>query len=152
MHTYSATNMNFLKRPGPESDLSVADPYWFKADLDPKPGHQGFDDQKLHLKNNSIFFWSKIAVSSYMRKFRREQLQSHAWLTASSIIYDYRRYLRISSYIRKPFLIYDFATAPLWIYKYEDNFICFFISVPGQKNALLALLTTRLHISSSLYF
>jgi hypothetical protein len=25
------------------------------------------------------------------------------------------KYLRISSYIRKPFLIYDFATAPFWI-------------------------------------
>jgi hypothetical protein len=30
------------------------------------------------------------------------------WLTASS--YDMVKYLRISSYIRKPFLIYDFAT------------------------------------------
>ncbi len=28
------------------------------------------------------------------------------------------KYLRISSYIRKPFLIYDFATAPLWISLY----------------------------------
>jgi hypothetical protein len=43
-----------------------------------------------------------------------EQLQSHIWLTASSYM---GKYLRISSYIyiRKPFLIYDFATAPLWI-------------------------------------
>ncbi len=40
----------------------------------------------------------KIRFSSYIRKFRMEQLQSHIWLT-------------ISSYIRKPFLIYDFATA-----------------------------------------
>jgi hypothetical protein len=30
----------------------------------------------------------------------------------------YGEYLRISSYIRKPFLIYDFATAPLWISLY----------------------------------
>jgi hypothetical protein len=28
------------------------------------------------------------------------------------------KYLRISSYIRKPFLIYDFATAPLLISLY----------------------------------
>ncbi len=28
------------------------------------------------------------------------------------------KYLRISCYIRKPFLIYDFATAPLWISLY----------------------------------
>jgi hypothetical protein len=41
-----------------------------------------------------------------------EQLQSHIWLTASSYM---GKYLCISSYIRKPVLIYDFATAPLWI-------------------------------------
>ncbi len=57
----------------------------------------------------------KIKLSSYIRKFRVEQLQSHIWLTASSYI---GKYLRISSYIRKPFLIYDFATAPLWISLY----------------------------------
>ncbi len=41
------------------------------------------------------------------------------------------KYLRISSYIRKPFLIYDLATAPFWISYtvYEDNLIFFFISV-----------------------
>ncbi len=44
-----------------------------------------------------------------------EQLQSHIWLTASSYM---GKYLRVSSYIRKPFLIYDFATAPLWISLY----------------------------------
>jgi hypothetical protein len=44
-----------------------------------------------------------------------EQLQSHIWLTASSYM---GKYLRISSYIRKPFLIYDYATAPLWISLY----------------------------------
>jgi hypothetical protein len=45
----------------------------------------------------------KIKFSSYMRKFRREQLQSHLRLTASSYM---TKYWRISSYIRKPFLIY----------------------------------------------
>ncbi len=49
-----------------------------------------------------------------------EQLQSH-------ILYDSRpphymgKYLRISPYIRKPFLIYDFETAPLWISLYMRN-------------------------------
>ncbi len=57
----------------------------------------------------------KIRFSPYIRKFRMEQLQSHIWLTASSSM---GKYLRISSYIRKPFLIYDFATAPLWISLY----------------------------------
>ncbi len=41
-----------------------------------------------------------------------EQLQSHIWLTASSYM---GKYFRISTYFRKPFLTYDFATAPLWI-------------------------------------
>ncbi len=40
------------------------------------------------------------------------------------------KYLRISSYIRRPFLIYDFTTAPLRIslYTYKENLILFFIS------------------------
>ncbi len=46
-----------------------------------------------------------------------EQLQSH--MTNGLLIYG--KYLRISSYIRKPFLIYDFA--------FEENLIFFFISV-----------------------
>ncbi len=54
----------------------------------------------------------KIKFSSDIRKFRMDQLQSHIWLTDSS----YRvKYLRISSYIGNPFLIYDFSTAPFWI-------------------------------------
>ncbi len=43
-------------------------------------------------------------------------MQSHIWLTASSYMV---KYLRISSYIRKPVLIYDFAT---WSYL---NFLIF---------------------------
>ncbi len=38
-----------------------------------------------------------------------EQLLSHILLTTSSYMV---KYLHISSYIRKAFLIYDFATAP----------------------------------------
>ncbi len=69
----------------------------------------------------------KIKFSSYIRKFRRERLQSHRWVTASS---NMTKYLRISSYIRKPFLIYDFSTAPLWIFFiYEENLIFFSFSV-----------------------
>jgi hypothetical protein len=34
-------------------------------------------------------------------------------MTNGLLIYCMGKYLRISSYIRKPFLIYDFATAPL---------------------------------------
>jgi hypothetical protein len=41
------------------------------------------------------------------------------------------KYLRISSYIRKPFLIYDFAPDPIYskFLIYEENFVFFFINV-----------------------
>ncbi len=41
------------------------------------------------------------------------------------------KYLRISSYpyIRKPFLIYNFATAPLWISSYIKKILFSFLSV-----------------------
>ncbi len=72
-------------------------------------------------KENQIF------LIQYNRKFRIEQLQSHIWLTASSYM---GKYLRISSYIRKPFFIYDFATAPLSISLYMRKILfSFFISV-----------------------
>ncbi len=65
----------------------------------------------------------KRKFSSDIRKFRMDQLQSHIWLTASS----YRvKYLRISSYIGNPFLIYDFSTAPFWISLYMGK--NFFVS------------------------
>ncbi len=77
------------------------------------------------------FFYSarikkKIKFSSYIRKFRVEQLQSHIWLTDSWYM---GKYLRISSYIRKPFLIYDFATDPLWISLYMRKIWFSFLSV-----------------------
>ncbi len=55
-------------------------------------------------------------ISLIYKKFRIEQLQRHIWLTASS-------------YIRKPFLIYDFATAPLWIFFYMRKIRFSFLSV-----------------------
>ncbi len=68
----------------------------------------------------------KIKLSSYIGKFRVEQLQSHIWLTASSYM---GKYFGISSYIRKPFLIYEFATAPLWISLYIRKVWFSFLSV-----------------------
>ncbi len=72
------------------------------------------------------WFWSyllaliknKIKFSSYIRISRRDRLQSHIYLTASSYM---TKYLRISSYIRKPFLICDFAT--------DRSHLNFFLSV-----------------------
>ncbi len=68
----------------------------------------------------------KIKFSSYIRKFRMEQLPSHIWITASSYM---GKYLRKSSYNRKPFLIYDFTTSPLWISLYTRKIWFSFLSV-----------------------
>ncbi len=43
------------------------------------------------------------------------------------------KYLRISSYIRKPFFIYDFATAPFWISLYMRKIRFFFVSEGGVE-------------------
>jgi hypothetical protein len=48
------------------------------------------------------------------------------------------KYLRIFSYIRKPFLIYDFATAPLWISLYMRKIWFFFISVYKLNESVTA--------------
>jgi hypothetical protein len=67
----------------------------------------------------------KIKFSSYIRKFRRERLHSHIWLRASS---NMTKYLCISLYIRKPFLLYDFSTASVWISLYMRKITFSFIS------------------------
>ncbi len=61
-----------------------------------------------------------------------EQLQSHIWLTASSYM---GKSLRISSYIRKPFLIHIWLCncSTLNFLIYEENLIFFFISVSSIK-------------------
>ncbi len=57
----------------------------------------------------------KIKFSSYISKFRVEQLQSHIWGRAS---YTYmRKCANNSPSMRRPF-VYDFATAPFWISLY----------------------------------
>ncbi len=55
-----------------------------------------------------------------MGKFRKDRVQSHMWLTASSYMV---KYLLISLYIRKPFLTLEFPNI------YEKNILFFFISV-----------------------
>ncbi len=76
-------------------------------------------DRYTYFPNQTTLIKKKIKCSSYIGKFRMEQLQSHIWLRAPPYI---GKYLRISSYIRKPFLIYDFATAPLWISLYMKKY------------------------------
>jgi hypothetical protein len=43
---------------------------------------------------------------------------ANSYMTNGLLIYCMRKYLRIYSYISKPFLIYDFATAPFRISLY----------------------------------
>ncbi len=77
-------------------------------------------------RKNNVFYDTlikkKIKFSSYIKKFE--------W-SSCKVIYDWRRgkYLRISSYIRKPYLIYDFGTAPLWISLYMAKIWFSFLSV-----------------------
>ncbi len=70
-----------------------------------------------------------------------KQLQSYIWLTASSYM---GKYLCISSYIRKPFLIYDFATAPLWISLYMRKILLSFLSVHSYYTTM-TILVNELH-------
>jgi hypothetical protein len=61
------------------------------------------------------------------KEIQRDRVQSHIWLSASSFMV---KYLHIFSYIRKPFLIYDFASeSHLNFLIYEENFLLFFINV-----------------------
>ena len=54
----------------------------------------------------------KIKLSSYIYKEIQNGAVAKSYMTNGLLIYG-EKYLRISSYIRKLFLIYDFATAPL---------------------------------------
>ncbi len=78
----------------------------------------------------STLIKNKIKFTTYIRKFRWDRLQSHIWLTASSYMV---KYLRISSYIRKPFLIYDFATDPIWIFLYMRTILYLFYQCTIDK-------------------
>ncbi len=69
---------------------------------------------------------NKIKFSAYIKKCRRDRFQSHIWLKASSYIV---KYLRISSYIRKPILIYEFTTDTIWISVYMRKVPFSFLSV-----------------------
>ncbi len=72
-------------------------------------------------KENPIFLICKEIQNGAVAK---------SYMTNGLLIYMVK-YLRISSYIRKPFLIYDFATvcSTLNFLIFEENFIFFFISV-----------------------
>ncbi len=69
-------------------------------------------------------------------------VQSHIWLTTSSYctVHIWWKYLCVSPYIRKPFLIYDFAPDPIWIALYYWGKFCFlFISDCKNLNVIFEL-------------
>ncbi len=101
--------LDYNRSEGRREDGALVSPADWQAGRGTDPGGVG----RLQLW---ALIKKKIKFSSYISNFRMEQLQSHIWLTASSSYMG--KYLHISSYIRKPFLIYDFATAPLWISLY----------------------------------
>ncbi len=77
-------------------------------------------------------------VSSYTYKeIKMDHVQSHIWLTASSYM---GKNLRFSSYIRKPFLIYDFAPDPIWISLYVRIIFFSFCSVRTIKRQEIAVI------------
>jgi hypothetical protein len=84
-----------------------------------------FADLADNLTNNTLIKKRKKMPHIRTRKSRRERLQSHK-LTASSYMANY---LRIASYVRKPFLIYDFATVPSEFLYMRKSLFSFFISV-----------------------
>ncbi len=65
----------------------------------------------LALPDSNTLIKKKIKFSSNIRKFRVHGAVAKSYMTYGSSYIG--KYLRISSYIRKPFLIYAFATAPL---------------------------------------
>jgi hypothetical protein len=88
----------------------------------------------------SALLKKKIKFSCYIRKFRVEQLQSHIWGRASYSIWgNKKKCVNISPYMRRPLVIYGFATAPLWISLYMRKIDFFFISVQGDGHKIIKM-------------
>ncbi len=76
----------------------------------------------------TVLHWNKKKIKFFSNTYKeiKNGAVAKSYITASSYI---GKYLRISSYIRKPFLIYDFATALLWISLYMSKIWFSFLSV-----------------------
>jgi hypothetical protein len=69
---------------------------------------------KIVFSYNSTLIKNKIKFSSYIRKFRSGAV-AKSYMRKGFLIYEeMRKYLVIYS-MRRPLVIYDFATAPFWI-------------------------------------
>jgi hypothetical protein len=91
-------------------------------------------------KENQIFL-----ICMY-KKIQKYQLLSHKWLVMASSCMV--KYLRIFSYIRKPFLIYDFATDPIWISLYMRKISFSFLSVTNSLFCECSDLDPNFHVNA----
>jgi hypothetical protein len=85
--------------------------------------------------NNPTLIKKKIKFSSYVRKFRMEQLQSHIRLTASSSI-------------REPFRIRLCNCSTLNFLIYEENLMFFFYQCIPHSWSWIPFLPVRSHFST----
>jgi hypothetical protein len=87
-------------------------------------GRQGKSTFSVYQLVNSPLIKKKRKFSSY-KEIQSDRVQSHVWLTASPFM---AKYLRISSYIRQLFLIYDFASDTFWIFLDMGKIFCSFLA------------------------
>ncbi len=107
--------------------------------------HVALVDMNLSAKTNLItwvVFLHKIKMCCLIIKINSKI--DICWYLASTIYSILRKstftvcmvkYLRISLYIRKPFLIYDFAPDPIWISLYMRKSLFSFLSVYGFRES-----------------
>ncbi len=108
---------------------------------------QGLNEFGYRFYERPTLIKKKIKFSSYIRKFRVEQLQSHIWWRDSQYM---RKCANISPYMRRPLVIYDFATAPFWISLYMRKIWFSFLSV--QLTLSEALHASQLSHTVSTFF
>jgi hypothetical protein len=75
--------------------------------------------RQYHKEKASTLKKRKLIFPHVQYKEIQKGAVAKSYMTNGLLIYDYSKYLCVSSYIRKSFLIYDFATTPVWISLYS---------------------------------
>ncbi len=92
-----------------------------------RPSFFSFDRRYTVYKN------AAVSISRYSKYTDKKEIQIYLIykeIQSGAVASSYMgKYLRISSYMKKPLLIYDFATAPLWISLYMRKILFYFLSV-----------------------
>ncbi len=71
----------------------------------------------------------KYCTLLHTDKKENKRVQSHIWLTASSILICGEKFAQFLIYYRKPFYINDFAPDPIWISLYMRKILFSFLSM-----------------------